>query len=139
MRKFGPRFSECERLENRAANAIGRKSKNRSVRKTEAELRAFIFGTLLEEVETTKVAKTKSQVISENCDKYNLIAQGFCTIVINGESFNGRFSKEEINKKQKITEDSVINFYVFKCREYMNTILSEVEEIRAHGDIVKYS
>ena len=134
MRANTKRYSEVESLERKAANAIGRKNSNRAPKKTREELMAFVFGGPT----PTVITKSKVELTKENLNKYNLIAQGFCTISTKDLCFNGRFSKLENSRNQTIDDSSVVNFYNCKTREYVDVNLTDVTSISANKTVTNF-
>lgn len=137
MKNRGPRFSIYESAERKAVNAISRSRKAavHSVKKTREEMLAFIFGTPVLDTESIKTPKSKVELITENTEKYTLIAQGFCTLTLNnGHYYNGRFSKLENSKNQVVSDAMTINFYDCKSHEYIDVNLGDVIHIKAKGE-----
>jgi hypothetical protein len=124
-------YTIYESLERRSANAIGRKTSSRVVKKTAAELREFIFGAPTpESAVPVRLFKTDAELTKTNSEKYKLLANSICSLeLINGESYHGRFSKSQNQNTDAITASTNIELYVFKHKKYINVDLVDITAI----------
>lgn len=129
------RYTAYESLERKAANAIGRKTASRTVKKTPQELkemRDFIFGlTPSTDTPTTPTIDVYA-VTKQNKEKYDMLSGRFCSMVMrDGTFYHGRFSKS--NELYEVDHNSSIIFYSSTHKKHVTIELNQIVTIKANS------